>query len=247
LTVLVGIYCTDGIVIGADSAATNSAGSMSTVEQPIEKIDIVDGRLLVAGTGSVGLGQRFVSAVDKLNANKSFSGKSAIDIGKQLCNAGISDFSQTNVAKGSYGALVAYLAADKKCHLCELDLMSFQPELKTERLWYVSMGSGQMIVDPFLALMRRAFWTKGPPTVADGIFATTWAIQHAIETNPGGVNGPIRIATLQVASGTSPPARMLSEDEISVHMENVESAVRHLGDYKRISTNAATNVSLPNL
>lgn len=24
----------------------------------------------------------------------------------------------------------------------------------------------------------------------DGIFATVWAIQHAIEVNPGGINGP---------------------------------------------------------
>ena len=48
------------------------------------------------------------------------------------------------------------------------------------------MGSGQPITDPFLALMRSIFWGDGLPTVQDGTFAVTWALEHAIEVNPGG-------------------------------------------------------------
>ena len=87
----------------------------------------------------------------------------------------------------------------------------------------VSMGSAKAITDPFLALMRRAFWRTGPPLVHDAVFAVTWVLQHAIEVNPGGVNGPMRIAVLERQGGQW-KARLLSEDDLLEHNQNVEAA-----------------------
>ena len=60
MTVLVGVLCTDGVVIGADSAMTHAAGV-----QPVMKVtggvklETPFNRFITATTGPVGLGQRF--------------------------------------------------------------------------------------------------------------------------------------------------------------------------------------------
>lgn len=68
MTILVGLYCKDAVIIGTDSAATFSdANSSRTIEQGTKKIDIIGERVIIAGTGSVGLGQRFKQVVKKLS------------------------------------------------------------------------------------------------------------------------------------------------------------------------------------
>ena len=90
----------------------------------------------------------------------------------------------------------------------------------------MSKGSGQPITDPFLALMRSVFWKDRPPSVQDGTFAVTWALEHAIEANPGGINGPIRVAVLErgTTSGASLSARFLDDWELEEHKENIAAA-----------------------
>lgn len=129
-----------------------------------------------------------------------------------------------------------------KPFICAFDPEHFQPELIEERLWYDSMGSAKPITDPFLALMRRAFWTTGPPLVYDAIFAVTWVLQHAIEVNPGGVNGPMKIAVLEKYQGRW-RARLLSEDELLEHKQNVEAAYDALRRFRdRQSPSTTGNV-----
>lgn len=228
MTVLVGLLCKDGVVIGSDSAATFSAGQMRTIEQVTQKIDIVGDKVIVAGTGQIGLGQRFTDIVQRAWNEKKIT-RDAIQIAKLLSAQGIEDFTSTQAPR-EYGCLVAFPVSGK-LHLCEFAISDFQPELKTARLWYVSMGSGQPICDPFLGLMRQAFWKAGPPNVQEGVFAVMWAIEHAIALNPGGVNGPVQIATLSLNSKGEPHARLLSEPDLAEHHSNVEGAIAHLGNY----------------
>src|SRR3972149_7629624 len=229
MTILIGVLCKNGVVVGADSSATFGDERLRTIEQPIKKIDIIDGKIIIAGTGQVGLGQRFSHQIEKAWNEKKFKGHHS-DVARTMCEIGIKDFAVTNVDKGQYGALVAF-PAEKKSHLCEFQVRDFQPEIKTEHLWYVSIGSGQLIADPFLGLMRKIFWPKGQPeTYQDGIFVVAWALQHAIELNPGGINGPMQIAVL-APDGTDFKARMLKEGEISEHIDNVEGAMKQLRDY----------------
>lgn len=230
MTVLVGLLCRDGVVIGSDSAATFSAGQVRTIEQTTQKIDIVGGKVIVAGTGQIGLGQRFTAVVQRAWDAKHIRGN-AIDVAKMLCAEGINDFLSTHAPR-EYGCLVAYPISGKP-HLCEFAISDFQPELKTDRLWYVSMGSGQPICDPFLGLMRKAFWKSGPPNVQDGVFAVTWAIQHAIDLNTGGVNGPVQIGVMSTKNGEL-HAHLLSDGELAEHINSVEGAIAHLGEYADI-------------
>ena len=85
----------------------------------------------------------------------------------------------------------------RKPILCEFSIDGFQPTLYTPEMWFCSMGSTQMITDPFLALMREIFWPTAQPTMGQAVLAVTWALDHAIAVNPGGVNGPVQIAVLE--------------------------------------------------
>ncbi|MBW2619016.1 MAG: hypothetical protein JRC92_09090, partial [Deltaproteobacteria bacterium] len=108
MTVVAGVLCSDGVVIGTDSSATFIAGQAKTVEQPCKKITIVDELVIVAGTGSIGLGQRFVSVVEKLSKEKLFSNNSEIEVSKKICKSAIDDFIFTHAPGGTFGALVAF-------------------------------------------------------------------------------------------------------------------------------------------
>src|SRR5258707_298672 len=62
MTLLIGIKCTDGIVVAADGAATfvTSVGAVRTIRQPVRKLSVVNDRMIVGVTGAIGLQQRFV-------------------------------------------------------------------------------------------------------------------------------------------------------------------------------------------
>ena len=230
MTVLVGIKCKDGIVIGSDSSVTFGAGGGNTIEQTARKIEIIENSIICAGTGQLGLGQRFCHQLGEAYRSKKFAGMGAVDTGRVMAEVGMADFAKTNVTKGQYGALVAFIAR-KELQLCEFAAADLQPELKTDQIWYASMGSGQTIADPFLGLMRKVFWKDGMPTLSDGAFIAAWTLQHTIDVNAGGVNGPINLATLQIVND-KPVATYLSQEQLEQHLENVNGAETHLAAYR---------------
>ena len=59
MTLIVGILCGDGVVVGADRAATSAYQGRPVIEQPTRKISIIDDNIILATSGEVGLGQRF--------------------------------------------------------------------------------------------------------------------------------------------------------------------------------------------
>ena len=125
-------------------------------------------------------------------------------IAKAVTTSAKKDLADTGLQVGSQippnnraplGALIAF-PTEKDLHLYEYPVGDLQPTQKTRGLWHVSMGSGQMLCDPFLGFLRRIFWPKVQPTLSEGIFAVTWALQYAIDLNTGGIDGPIQIAIL---------------------------------------------------
>jgi 20S proteasome alpha/beta subunit len=220
VTSIVGVLCRDGAVIGTDSATT-FGGRNRTIEQRTEKLDIVGDEVILAGAGQLGLRRRFRDIVEDAWRKDLLKKSRPIDLGKYLSATTVQDFGSTRAPQGAFGAMLAFPCQDAP-FLCTFDPDHFQPELIEKRLWYDSMGSAKPITDPFLALMRKAFWTSGPPLVHDAIFAVTWALEHAIEVNPGGVNDPIRIAVLERGMGLK--AHILSDHELLEHKQNVAAA-----------------------
>lgn len=232
MTAIVGILCRDGVVIGTDSSATFGHGRQHTIEQPMEKLSIVAQSVIVAGTGAVGHGQRFTRIIENAYREGLFASPEHIEVGKALSRLAIQDFAFTHSKPGQYGALVGFHKASQP-QLCEFAQSDLQPEFKDEGIWYVSMGSGQPITDPFLALMRSIFWVDGLPTIQDATFAVTWALEHAIEVNPGGINGPIRVAVLEQGQEREDSfvARILEDGDLQEHKENIGTVKALLREY----------------
>jgi hypothetical protein len=199
------------------------------IEQPFEKIDIIDNHVILVGTGAVGQGQRFKDIVQKAWINKKFQSNDALAAGRILSADATKDFAETRAHLGTYGALVAF-PCQAKAHLTEFGLSDFQPEMKTKKLWFTSMGSAQHITDTFLAFLREVFWKNAIPNVNDGIFAAKWTLDHAVAINPGGVNGPVRIAVLETIGGSF-QARLIPDDELQEHSQAIADAKSALAQF----------------
>ena len=86
MTLIVGIRCSNGVVIGTDSAATFGPFVLTpTISQLYQqKISIIDDRIIIAGTGAIGLGQRFTAIAKQHWGDAEFRNKSDVEIGKIL-------------------------------------------------------------------------------------------------------------------------------------------------------------------
>lgn len=233
MTVLVGVKCTDGVVIGADSMATSAFGQTSLLQVQTDKLAVVGDRVIIASSGAVGLGQRFTNVI-KEGWEKDLFKQKRLDIVRTLSRAALDDFKYTGVlfrqdVGFSYGALVAVPMEDR-AELVEFNSFDFQPEIKSDKLYFVSMGSGQMLAEPFMAFVSRVLWDGKPPTVQTAMFGVYWALQHAIKIAPGGVGEPIRLSVLRREKGKW-VARILEPEETDEQLQHIEAIESLIHEY----------------
>lgn len=242
MTVLIGVRCTNGVVIGADSAATSAAGNISLLKLASDKLFIVGGRVIVAGTGQIGLGQRFADQVKKAHDDRLFQ-KSTIEVGKTLAAMGATDFSSTGASKGAYGALVAAPIEDAG-QLIEFAVSDFQPEIKNGKIHFVAMGSGQMLAEPFMSFVDRTFWKSQAPDVKTALFGVHWALAHTIRCAPGGVGDPISLATLTNGKNGW-TAELVSAEVLQEQEEHMAAIEDRISGYRDEMLGAVEAVEVP--
>jgi hypothetical protein len=229
--------------MGADSGATmgDYVSGLRTVMQPMTKLDIVGDKAIVGVSGPVGLGQLYLDSVNRIH--NEFRDLDAPTICRKLRDEFRKDAevalhmaamaiqvlgSQARV--GAVTTTLVALAAKNEPHLIQLDCECC-PEMATTDLPFMSIGSGQLIADPFLAFLKRLFWKERLPSVSDGIFAVAWTLEHAIKTAPGGIAGPITLGVLTI-EGTQPKARLLSKDELKEHQQVVGQAENYVRKFR---------------
>jgi hypothetical protein len=83
-----------------------------------------------------------------------------------------------------------------------------------------------------LRFLVDIFCLNGPPSVREATFLTAWAIQHVIDTNPGGVDEQIRIAVMERDPGGAWQSRLLTDNEVDNQGQAVESARQSLRDWR---------------
>ncbi len=66
MTLIVGLKCSDGIVLGADGAATLGVMGHQTARQTTKKLTILSESVVVGVSGPVGLAQRVAGEVQLL-------------------------------------------------------------------------------------------------------------------------------------------------------------------------------------
>lgn len=249
MTVLVGVRCSDGVVIGADSVATSSMGPNPLIHiQSNSKIRIFDGKVVVAATGAVGFSQRLDAHVQEAISGGVFNQQKQRECVTNISRRLLTDFEQSKVhvhPQGGlrFGALIAAVHGGQP-FLVEYDTANFQPEVKEGKIFFVSMGSGQMLADPFLAFVARVMWGGKMPTVAEAKFGVFWALKHAITLAPGGVGDPIIIAALQQNNRAWVAAEMTENQELEQYISDLEN---HIGAFaqKAILETPAIPIPVP--
>ena len=245
MTLIVGIRCVDGVVIGTDSAITFGSPQLLTIEQPYHsKIECIEDHMLVAGTGPIGLGQRFIEETRSLWKEKAFRSQSVTKIGQLIANRALTNFSSTGVKPGQYGALVA-VPCNNTAELIEFPVADLQPEFKTSTNWYASMGSGQLIADPLLGFVRRTFWGDLPPKKQEGIFAATMVLKLACDMAPVGVAPPIQMAVLAQDRKGQLSAQIIAKEALLEHEDNVNEALEYFKKYVNRDNNSVQVPDLP--
>ena len=158
-------------------------------------MQVIDERIIVAGSGEIGLGQRFKGVVEELWGNGSLRDADVVEQARVISQAAVTNFGSTQAKPGAYSALLA-LPHGNSAELIEFAIERFQPEVKTAGNWYVSMGSGQVVADPLLGFVRRAYWGDEAPNRQEGVLAAMFVLHLACSMAPTGVAEPIQMAVL---------------------------------------------------
>ncbi len=236
MTVVVGFLCTDGVVIAADSMLTPVIGGVGVGHHHGKKISVLQGPQLFAFAGDVGIAMRFRLLADVNHATIAGT-QNTLDFPIQISQAIMQQLKATE-ALGQAGGTSTVLAFGHQgqAHCCVFE-SGLQPRLLDADHYYFAQGSGKLSADPFLRFLADIFCVAGRPSVRDAVFLATWAVQHVIEVNPGGVAPPIRLATFELEGATF-VAREMPENEIAEHREAVASAAEALRQW-RIALGAA--------
>ena len=210
LTLIIGIVCSNGIVVGADGAATLSVLGQNTARQNARKLSIIKcggGHDAILGvSGPVGFSQRIAGIVSKHTLGSSTRATAMETLRKALWEQLLGqEFQVATIAKNVYPQMAQQCLSSTMYALpvgANLELLQFSEtaacEAATDDLPFVSIGSGQPTADPFLAFIRRIFWGKNKPTVSEGIFSVWWALHHAITVSPGGIADPKQLMVLEL-------------------------------------------------
>ena len=244
MTLIIGIKCSDGIVVGADSAATfGDVAQGNTITQPVSKIDVIKNEVIMATSGHVGLAQLHIDSISRAWTPSGGGGRNAVSLSRSPSDIRRRLHEEINkdsarVAQGFEtlsrvigpnllmqhlaGSLVAFPTggANGTLELVEFG-MTGTNEAATSDLPFVAIGSGKPTADPFLAHLRRIFWPNSVPTLTDGIFALVWALDHSIEVSPGGLSQPIEIVVMRQGDRNIPVIETLPPEELGEHRQHV--------------------------
>lgn len=241
MTLVIGVLCTDGIVVGADSRATYALPSgEKTVEQDMDsKINIVDDKMVCAFSGSNGMGQDVLDSLTKTWGK--IQRRSLENIKSEMTNtiaSIVKDYAQRrNVAAMAFGSdpesmrsaqFVVGLVSQNRPALLHFNARGDCEEVH-RGLSFIAIGSGQPFADPFVSFVKRVAWFNGKPeTIRQGIVGVLWSIQYVTEVNPGeGVGGPESIGVLRKGKNSWQSDELKGEllDEYRGAIDSAESRI----------------------
>lgn len=261
MTLIVGILCTNGVVMGADGAATLGDSRQPTVRQKIKKISIINNEAIFGTSGQIGLAQQFIWEIKHKWKKEEKEVPFYRRHGKEKClkdpeeieellaeaflphiqhrvKAATSTFGESVDAIGE--SLMAMPFGDKP-YLFQFNKQT-SSEMSSEDLPFVTIGSGRLIADTFLAFLKDVFWKNRQPTLSDARFATLWTLEHAIENAPAYLGEPPQLVVLEKNDGWR--ARELSKEELEEHRMHIDAAKDALRVYKE-SFKEEEEVTLP--
>jgi hypothetical protein len=235
VTVLVGVLCSDGAVIGADGISTSAMGQFPLIHlESNPKIEIFGNAVIIATTGPVGYAQRLHHHIDLAVKGGVFKNFSAREATNNISDRFITELQKSKAPSHpqegiGFGGLMAAAPGKEGPFLAEFATTNFQPEMKIGKTFFASMGSGQMLADPFLAFVCRVLWKNQMPTVDNGKCGVYWVLAHTIKLAPGRVGLPICLATLRKIDA----AWVAKEEDTQESAQYVDALEEHIGGFEQ--------------
>ena len=256
MTLIIGVRCGDGVVIGNDSVTTYaSPDGQRTIEQEIDtKVRVLDDSALYASAGAVGPSQDILSTLQSnwqriSRKTKYHTVKKSIadTISSEIKNY-VRRMEETLVVRNNdnpfattiqHASVMAVPIANSH-HLFMFDAHGNPEEYKSE-LPIVTVGSGQVQADPFLAFVKRVAWKdQQPDTVKQGIVGVLWTLQYVIAKNSAlGVGGEPSIGILEKEGGAW-AASVLKDDRLGMHKHAISSAEESMKEHLNEHLTSAT-------
>lgn len=251
---IAGMICEDGAVIGAIDCAPAStiAAGVAAAGTTFE----VTRDLILAGTGRIGLGQRFAQVLAAVRSDSRFGQWEALRAARTICAEAVEDFKSTGSQLGEFAALVAF-PSPEGCQLCEF-AADLQPELKTPARPFACLGEGRSAGESFLHFFHRTLLAQSLPRPAEALFVVTWTLLTISAVEPGvaaaalrrgqgrqewGKTGSaepvaaaavLRLAVLGREGPEMPPAVCaLTPQQVSAQLERVRAAEKHLAKFRK--------------
>lgn len=244
MTLIVGVKCSDGIVLGADSAATyvTQLGQATIRQETVTKLHISENKIVIGVSGPISLSQSYSDELDAYinSRGKKIVWRNVAEAKKEITamlwkhagpawdRAGVVVRAVGGAAHGEcLHSSAAAFAIDDEPHLIQFSMQCNAEEV-TKDLPFVALGSGQPAADTFLAFVRRIFWTSGLPSLIDGQIAAVWTLDEVIKTNPGGVGGAVKVVVLKKDDKGRWRCDELTDGEIDVHRQMIADIERRM-------------------
>ena len=263
MTLIIGIKCEDGIVVGADGMATyGTPGGQTTIkQQTVKKLQIIRDQVILGVAGPVGLGQSYFNEIDAAFENKpkgkpiwptTGAARGALQDAMrrhakpafEMAVAAQPVLGNAVALEVDHGSLVAYTVSGSTTPCLTQFSRLCLPEDVTTFLPFVSIGSGQASADPFLAFVRRLFWPENLPTMSQGVLAALWTLRYCIDSQASGIGDPIQIVTLQRENGTW-KAIELPEEELREDGVMIEAMESEMKKYIEMAFSAKPSTPMP--
>ena len=184
MTVIVGFYCADGVVIAADSMITTGVGGINVGHHTGQKLSIINGSQIFALAGDQGQNARVKLMMESRQADLALA--NPLDFPLNVTANIVVQFNATGIG-GSINAAPMMAFPHRNSAYCCVFEGALQPRLLDADHFFAASGSGKLSADPFLRFLVDIFCSRGRPNVREAIFLATWTVQHVIDVNPGGV------------------------------------------------------------
>jgi hypothetical protein len=247
MTILVGILCDEGIVIGSDGMA--SLGDVgSFVGLGNIKTHVVLNKLIVSCAGRDDLMTEFINFLNlnyyKFIIESEYSedvfylankigqefARYMVDAIKLLPSELNAKLLQEITENGfTFGALIA-LVFKNKHYLISYDNRLRPNLLRENGIWHKIIGTGYVVAEPSVHLVKKLLNIHSKPNLNRAQLLSYWTIAHAIEVSSGGIGGVISIFTL----GKQPDGSYrISEDKTSEYKSAIEDMYKHIWNYEK--------------
>ena len=257
MTLIIGAKCENGIVLGADGAATSCApGGERVAEQPTVKLEVMAASLVMGYSGYAGVGQALKALAE--TTWKTCKKDSALGVSRAFSKTFHDQFFKEELERARAWAN----STNDRRRLSHLDgemLVATSPIGEEPRLFcftngmppeeirpanpFCAIGSGQNIATPFLTFLRRLFWPDGgTPNIAEGKMVVLWTLRHVVKTAPGGVRDPYQMVVMLPKTDRVYEAHELSEDEIKEARDYIRSAESNIAEVIRGNARAVAAI-----